>query len=396
MRLTAHIAACIALAFAGPTAVLGAPRVPADDHEVLERLPGRAGDAGARQAAALREALAREPANLGLALRAAQVHIARGRSESDPRQFGQAQAALSPWWSQPEPPVAVLVLRATLRQNAHQFASAREDLAQAVRRDPRNAQAWLTLATVQQVMGDLDGARQSCTRLEPLVADPIAAICTASIDGVSGRAGPALESVEQALARSARVDPHVRGWALSLQAELAERMGREQEAERLWRVALALDPSDTYAAAGLADFLLDRNRHDEVAALIPAGTPSDPLLLRRVLAVRRQGQAGAASETESLASRFAASRARGDRVHLREEARFALEVRGDARAARELAAENWKNQKEAADARIALEAALAAGEPASAGEVLAWIEAHGLEGDRIAALRARLAKARRA
>ena len=130
------------------------------------------------------------------------------------------------------------------------------------------------------------------------------------------------------------------------------------------------------------------------SALIPAGTPSDPLLLRRVLAVRRMGQSGAASEAQSLASRFAASRARGDRVHLREEARFALEVRGDAQSSRVLAAENWKIQKEAADARIALEAALASGDATSARDVLAWIAKHGLEGDRITALRVRLAKAR--
>ena len=61
-----------------------------------------------------------------------------------------------------------------------------------------------------------------------------------------------------------------------------------------------------------------------------------------------------------LQDRFDAARRRGDSVHLREEARFSLELLrrpgGGARAR----APNWATQREPADARILLEAALAA------------------------------------
>ena len=54
-----------------------------------------------------------------------------------------------------------------------------------------------------------------------------------------------------------------------------------------------------------------------------------------------------------LADRFAAAKAGGVQLHLREEARFELEVRGDAATALGLALANWKIQKEPSDARTA-------------------------------------------
>ena len=73
-------------------------------------------------------------------------------------------------------------------------------------------------------------------------------------------------------------------------------------------------------------------------------------------------------------------------MHLREEARYTLEIRNDADAALALALENWRVQKEPLDARIALEAALAAHKPAAAREVVAWVASSGLEGERLRAL----------
>ena len=93
----------------------------------------------------------------------------------------------------------------------------------------------------------------------------------------------------------------------------------------------------------------------------------DGLLLRYALALRAQGAAEADQYVEQLRARFEASRRRGDRVHLREEARFALHLEGDPRTALALAADNWMVQKEPADARILLEAALAANDHAAAG-----------------------------
>src|SRR6185437_7036119 len=104
--------------------------------------PWSAGDATARLARARRVDLARDPRNLALALDAARADVARGRAAGDPRYLGYAQAALAPWWDAPAPPVAVLVLRATIRQSLHDFDAALDDLRDAVTRDPGNVQAW--------------------------------------------------------------------------------------------------------------------------------------------------------------------------------------------------------------------------------------------------------------
>jgi len=88
----------------------------------------------------------------------------------------------------------------------------------------------------------------------------------------------------------------------------------------------------------------------------------------------------------ALEARFAASRMRGDAVHRREEARFTLHLIGRPQDALRLALENWEVQREAWDARLVLEAALASGEPKSAAGVVAWLRDKRLEDPRIAAL----------
>lgn len=388
MSLARVLGAVMLIAVTGSASA--APRVPSDDGEVLERLAVKRGDPIRRETESLRAVLAREPRNVEAAARLAELHIAGARSEWDPRQMGQAQAVLAPWWSEADPPARILLLRATIRQSSHDFAPALADLAKAAQRDPGNAQVWLTLATVQQVTGDLASARSSCQRLASLTSPLVAMTCLASVEGASGNAVTAYRSLGATTTFSAHESAAVRAWAATLQAELAERLTEPAEAERHFKRALAIDPRDAYAVAAFADFLLDNGRPREVMSLIAPETRSDPLLLRYVLAARAVGAADADAWAARLGERFAASRARGDRVHLREEARYTLEILKDARAARTLALDNWKAQKEPADARIALEAGLAAGDRKSAREVLDWITRTRLEGGRIAMLTARV------
>ena len=367
-----------------------APRVPADDSEVLERLAVKRSDPLRRENEALRAVLRVNPRDAEAASRLAQLHIARARSEWDPRHLGQAQAVLAAWWNEPDPPTRVLLLRATIRQSNHEFTSAIADLANAARREPGNAQVWLTLATVQQVTGELDSARSSCRRLAALASTLVRVACLAAVEGASGNAAAALHGLTAAMSVSTSEPAAVRAWAATLQGELAWRLARSAEAEAHFRTALAADPKDAYAIAAYADFLLDEGRGREVMSLIAPETPSDPLLLRYVLAARLTGTEGGWRWAERLGGRFAASRARGDRVHLREEARFTLEILRDASGALALALENWKAQKEAADARLVLEAALAAGRRGSAREVLDWLARTRIEGRGIADLASRL------
>jgi hypothetical protein len=112
----------------------------------------------------------------------------------------------------------------------------------------------------------------------------------------------------------------------------------------------------------------------------------DALLLRLALAQHALRSPDAAATIATLRARFAASRARGDTVHRREEARFALELDNDAQAALRLAQDNWAVQREPADLRVLAEAGKATNDAAALQAVRAWFAETGLEYPRVARL----------
>jgi len=360
--------------------VAAKPFIPADDAQVLERLPEKTNPSLA-ELKRLRSTLAKNPHDLALAAKLARRAIEAARETGDPRFFGQAQAALAPWWNSPEPPPAALLLRATLKQSTHDFAGALADLDKLIAARPGDGQALLTRATVLTVQGRYAEARADCTRIARRAVPLVSAACEAAPASLSGDAEQAYRSLIDALARAPGVDAGLREWALTLAGEIAQRRGDAASAEAHFREALALDPRDPYLLATYADFLLDRNRAADVVPLIKDATKNDNLLLRLALAAQRLPQMRAAFETyrADLAARFDAARRRGDSLHQREEARFTLAIVGDAGAALKLARENWKAQKEPADLRILLEAAVAANDTATLKQASEWAAANRLQ-----------------
>jgi Tfp pilus assembly protein PilF len=334
-------------------------RVPADPNEVLERVASAT--PGVKELRSLEAALREQPEDPARASAAARKAIELARRESDPRYWGRAQAALGPWWKQAEPPPEVQTLRATIRQAQHDFVGARADLEHVTARDPSDMQAWLTLAVVAQVVGDYAAAQAACARLDAQVPALVSVTCHAQLDSVSGRAAPARQAMEQVLARSPS-DPQ-REWALSVLGEIDARAGDDAAAEKAFRAALQSDPEDGYTKSALADLLLELERPNEVEPLLASRLTDDNSVLRLAIAERKKlGKPG--PYAQMLEARYQASEARGDTVHLREQARFALEVRGDAGRALSLALKDLEVQKEPADLRIVMLAALAAGKPA--------------------------------
>jgi Tfp pilus assembly protein PilF len=357
-----------------------APYIPASGGLVVELLPRRA-DATQRELRQLRDTLSAHPDNLALATNLAQRYIALGRDSSDPRYLGYAQAALAPWWRLAAPPPELRLLRATLLQSAHHFDAALADLDQVVAARPKLAQAWLTRATVQTVRGDYDGATASCARVSALANELVAVTCLANIGAVTGRALQSEQLLNLTLQRSAGAPPEVALWSLTLLAEMAARRGAADLAETRFRRALALAPRDGYLLGAYADFLLDQQRPAEVLTLLREHSRVDALLLRRALALRQMPGMAAelAADVCELAARFDAATQRGDSVHQREQARFELALRRNPGVALALARRNWQVQKEPADIRIYLDAALHAHNAGAAQPVLDWIAAHGSE-----------------
>jgi Tfp pilus assembly protein PilF len=343
----------VAAAMAAAACGTAETRIPERDDVVLARVaPGAR--AGAR------------PETLGEAVAQARRYIRLSRETWDPRYLGWAQASLAAWWDLPSPPQQVLVLRATIRQSNHEFEAALVDLDRAVAMEPEDAQAWLTRAVVQGVRGDVAGARESCERLRGIdgVRALVIEACVAGIAQTGGGAREAEARLAETLAADrGRSGEGVRAWALSILGDLAAHRGDRAEAERRMRQALAIDSNDGYVLAALADVMLDEGRDEEVLALLDGRTENDGLLLRAAIAETRIAGGvggGMAERAKEMKRRIEASRARGDRIHLREEARFELEIEGDVEEALRLARENFAVQREAADARLLAECAVRA------------------------------------
>ncbi len=378
--------------FFRPAAGADVPRTPRSDSEVLERLPLGATDPRERKQVELRRQLSAHPEDLQTAVTLARLDIELSRTRSDPRYLSYAQAALGPFWDMPSPPPEALVLRATIRQSVHDFDRALADLDQVVKTDPGNAQAWITRSVVLTVKGRYDEAMASCQPLHRLVPELVVAVCETSIQAVTGAAGPAYERLSRAVLGGRRLSVAEQEWAVSTLGEIAQRRGRDDDAERHFKDALALDPDDPYVVSAYADLLLDLGRPAEALKLVDGKTENDNLLLRLALAEARTHAPDAAKHAHLLRERFDASHLRGDTVHRREEARFVLGLEDDPAAALALARANWDVQKEPWDLRVLLEAAIAAKEPSAAAPVIEFIDAHHIEDPRILALAAKVRK----
>jgi Tfp pilus assembly protein PilF len=368
------LALALALALAG--ASHATPYIPADGSQVVERLPSRAGPvqrAVQRELLQLRAELSKNPNDPGRATALAQRYIEQARLEGDPRYLGYAQAALAPWWKLAQPGDQVLVLRATLRQSTHQFAQALADLDTVLAHDSGNVQARLTRATVQIVVGDYAGAKASCMRLYSRAPALVVQTCLSNIGSINGDARASFDKLKAALDQHPDTAPGVRTWVQTLMAEMAARLGDIGAADGLFKQAMTgLDP-DSYLLGAYSDFLLDRGRAAEVAKLLKDKTRIDALLLRYAIALRAVRSNDAAAQADALRARFDAAMLRGDTVHQREQARFELVLRGDAKTAVRLAMLNWAVQKEPADLRILVETAAASGDAVATRTALDWI-----------------------
>lgn len=352
--------------------VYAAPFIPASDAEVLEQLPFKASDPATRELRRLRQELTQNPHNLDKAVALSQRYYRLAMADGDPRYIGYAQAALAPWWEMADAPVAVLVQRAALRQYSHNFSSAVADLELATRLEPRHGTAWALLAAIHMVQAEYATARQDCEKLRGLASNLIVVACVATVDSLGGQAAQAYRTLHKAYSSNPAVTDIEKLWVLTRLAEMSDRLGLTREADAYFSAALKLNISDAYLLAVYAEFLLDEKRYSDVIELLRHRERSDVLLMRLALAEKAINAAGAAEHSEIIRARFDAARLRGDKLHIQDEARFNLYLLNNPGQALRLAQENWLGQHEPSDARILLEAALAARDKAAARPALDW------------------------
>ena len=370
------------------TPIRAEPMTPTSKSLVIERLPD-AQDPGRRAMHALHGQLLANPHDLALAIRVARGEMAQCRSLFDPRACGRAEATLGPWIGAEDPPPDVLLLRGLLRQTNHLFDAALADLGRVLAIQPDNAQALLTRAVVHEVRAEYALAQQDCGLARFHVGEAAAVACLAGASSLTGHAAITLTALKSIDADPASPEAE-RLWALTVEGEVAARLGRNAEAEDAFKRARAIAPDDAYLLGAYADLLLGLDRPREVAAMLADRTRIDPLLLRLAEAEERLG-APNPSHVAQLAQSFETSQRRGDIVHEREQARFALHVQHQPDEALTIAVSNWRVQREPADASILMEAALAAKRPEAAVAALAWYRENKVEDLAIAGLARQLA-----
>jgi len=378
----AGILACTAVA---------APYRPKDDAAVLERLPVRPADPIAVELRRLRASLAAAPGDPAAAAALAQRYFELASAEGDPRYIGYAEAALRNWQGK-DAPVEVLFSRGLLRQYRHDFEGALADFEQALQGDPSHGSARAWRAAIFMVQADYASAARECAALADRASGLAATGCSAFVEATNGNTASAYHRLAESLRKNPDASDRVRLWTLTRLAEMASRQGQAAAAERHFRDALALRITDNFLLAAYADFLLDQGRAAEVVDLLKEHQRSDSLLLRLAIAERSLKLPAARQHEQALADRFAAAALRGERLHLAEEARFLLDLKQQPTAALAAAVENWKAQREPRDAKILLEAAVAASDPQAAAPVLRWLEETRFESDHLRRLAGQLKK----
>jgi uncharacterized protein (TIGR02996 family) len=229
-------------------------------------------------------------------------------------------------------------------------------------------------ASIEQVQGNIAASRAACLKLIPMADPLVGATCVAATTGLTDRAPEAATLLNKALTETMATSSQERTWAWTTLAEIQARLNESQKSEDAFKQALTIEPDDVYARSAYADLLLDQNRNADARRVLGDATQADALLLRAAIAAQRDNDTDAAPLAKNLSARFAEARERGDQTHLREQARFALEVEHDAPQALDLAHRNFAIQREPADARILFEASLAANDKAAAQPAIDWLK----------------------
>ncbi|MBY0271559.1 MAG: hypothetical protein K2X06_17015 [Burkholderiales bacterium] len=383
----ALIAACLLQGL--PAAA--APYRPADAATVLERLPLKKTDERARLLAADRARLAAAPRDAALAFKVARAYYELAGEEGDPRYVGYAQAALAPWANDGDAPVDILYMQGKLLQWRHDYAPALALFGRVLQRDPGHYDTLSGRSAVLTVLADYAAARRDCEQMRAREAELYWTSCLAYIDGQTGQAAAAEQRMAGLLAAHPGMGPAGQLWLLTRLADLAARQGRPADAERHYRRALALGVTSQFLLANYGDFLIDEGRYAEAVTLLRDWVRSDVLLLRLTLAGQALGAPEFKGHAQTLRERFAAAALRGDTLHRQEESRFQLRVERNPARALELAVANWAIQREPYDARILLEAAVAAGRRDAAQPVLDWLAQSRHENPQLAKLAKSLA-----
>jgi tetratricopeptide (TPR) repeat protein len=374
-----------------------APFTPANDSDVVERLPLSATDPSARRLQSLRKQLEAKPDDVALRIEIARRYFDLSMAQGDPRYVGYASAALAPLDKAAPAGNAALTasywqIKGMLQQYSHNFDGALASLDKASLADPKSPDAMAWRAAIQMVQANYAKAQAECDALTPLTTPLFAAGCTQYIRATTGELQSAFDTLSAAVKAEPNASPELMLWELTRLAEMANRLKRFDEADAYFQRALKLGVKDQFLLGAYADFLLLQKKPEAVITLLTDWERSDILLLRLALAGKAVNHKKASDWASSLRDRFVEAAKRGDRLHEQEAARFELDIENNPKKALALAANNYKLQKEPRDAEVLMRCAQAAKDAAAAEPALNWLKQNKYEDAHLTELAASLAK----
>lgn len=349
-----------ALLFGASLAQAQAPAayIPRQDSNVLTRVP--------REYAAWRGNQIR--INTPAALERALAEAARS---GDARLLGRVQLQLDRYPADTSR-LDVALARIWIAQHRHEFSDARGQLDVLIARQPRFAPAIAMRAHLNLTQGRLREGQSDCAALL-LLDQRQASLCAARLAQRSGN----LEAADRVLIRLREGEDPIARDARLLAAEVATLRGNAQQAEILFRAALAAAPGDVRPQIAYSRWLRRQGRAVESLAFLPKDPVHDGLALEHVLASFATGANDADSLRMQLVARHAAARVAGVNPELRDEAELAL-IAGDAPLALRLALENFKTQRDIEDVDLLERAGRAAGGSAADQALQAWSSSEGV------------------
>lgn len=240
-------------------------------------------------------------------------------------------------------------------ERVHRFEQAEHHLRDILEERPRDAQAWLTLASLETVRGEMEDARQACAEAARHFDLLVAMACRGRIALAGGEdRGSALRGLMLGLKHSMMVDRQdpLAQWAWGVAAELAVAEQQTELADELFKRALQ-DHAAIHLQAAYLDHLLATGRYQQVVDAVEAQERELALQLRRVMALTEQGNRQVAETAISaLHKEFLGWIEAGDFTHGREMAMFYLDVMPRPELARLTATRNLAHQREVEDQRL--------------------------------------------
>jgi predicted Zn-dependent protease len=273
------------------------------------------------------------------------------RQQGSPRPLGAARKMLDRldrkkwqakhWW-----------LSATVRQRLHDFDGAAADLFRAMSMAPNDPQLHFSAFSVAMAQGRHSDAARYCKRFSQLSPGYLADACLAEWQSATGNQDTALANLREAITRP-DANHDIVGFQYSVSTLAGLEAGkRPEQADRLWQMALALDPEDLYSRSHYCQWLLAQGRIDDALRYSDGYDNVDAIAITRAQALQLSDPDAATALADSINARITQARWRNDWLHAYEYAVFFLDVRPDPGAALDMATRNWQQQRRPEDAAL--------------------------------------------